>query len=61
MMDCDNLMHNIVTKARGITSKNLGVVDNQVVGKKCLIAYMYCLSAVVLCLNLVSSFMSTTS
>jgi len=54
-------MHNIVTKARGITSKNLGVVDNQVVGKKCLIAYMYCLSAVVLCLNLVSSFMSTTS
>jgi hypothetical protein len=32
-----------------------------VVGKKCLIAYMYCLSAVVLCLNLVLFFMSTTS
>jgi len=61
MMDCDNLVHNIVTKMRGITSKNLGVVDNQVVGKKCLITYMYCLSVVVLCLNLVLFFMSTTS
>jgi len=31
----------VPTKARGITSKNLGVVDNQVVGKKCLTVHTH--------------------